>query len=131
MNKNNKGVFESSYLDIKYPKNNKLNSEYSEQLVEYLKNRYFRKEGKILDIGCGTGEMMRAFKKNNFQVEGTDIFPQAKEFTDEFNFKVGNLESEELQYEKESFDFIFSKSVIEHLRSPINILNESYRILKP
>ena len=131
MSKKNRGIFESTYLDIKYPINKNISSEYPYQLVEYLKDRYYKNEGKILDIGCGAGEMLRAFKKNNFVVEGTDIFPQTEDFTNEFKFKVGNLEIEELDYDSNSFDFIFSKSVIEHLRSPINILNESYRILKP
>ena len=75
--------------------------------------------------------MLRAFKNNNFEVFGTDIFPHSQKFEDEFNFKVGNIEEENLNYESNIFDSIFSKSVIEHLRKPMTILNESYRLLKP
>ena len=45
-------------------------------------------------------------------------------------FKV-DLQNEKYPFEDESFDIIFSKSVIEHLRDPDYLVDEAYRLLKP
>ena len=124
-----KNFFEKKeYLDLKYSSARAPHSNYPDKLAFYIKDNFFKNQGRLLDIGCGTGDMMRAFSKYGFEVSGTDI-AEVNEVSNKFNFVIGNLEEEKLNFDSNTFDFIFSKSVIEHLRNPINLLNESYRLL--
>ncbi len=123
-------IFQSSYLEVKYDLKSSNNNDYPFLLAKYLKKTFYKSNTHLLDIGCGRGEMLRAFHANNFEVSGTDISPQSEEDCGEFDFKIGNLEKEKLNYPDKKFNCIFAKSVIEHLRSPINLLSESHRMLK-
>jgi ubiquinone/menaquinone biosynthesis C-methylase UbiE len=73
----------------------------------------------LLDLGSGDGSFYRYCKKNGIQCEFTDGS------VDNIDF-----EKDKLKFENEKFDFILMNSVIEHLHNPINILNESKRVLK-
>lgn len=122
-------IFKRKYLDIKY--SNKKASSYPKLLTKYIKKNIFLSNGKILDIGCGNGEMLSAFKAEGFDVHGTDIYDQSDDFYKKFNFTLSDIENKRLSYTNDTFDFTFSKSVIEHISNTSNYLDESYRILRP
>lgn len=42
-----------------------------------------------------------------------------------------DLETDTIPFSDSEFDVIFTKSVLEHIHRPSNILNECYRVLKP
>ncbi|MCK5617368.1 methyltransferase domain-containing protein, partial [Candidatus Pacearchaeota archaeon] len=50
---------------------------------------------------------------------------------EEFDIKSCDIESAPFPYEDDYFDFIFSKSVLEHVVNVDNFLSQSYRVLKP
>lgn len=90
----------------------------------------FRK-GRILDIGCGFGELIEALKASGFDVKG--IVASKYEF-DECKRKGLSVllhdASKKLPYADESFDFIISIGSIEHIKGWQNALNEMHRVLK-
>jgi Methylase involved in ubiquinone/menaquinone biosynthesis len=45
--------------------------------------------------------------------------------------KQSNFDSETLPFEKDFFDFIYNKSLLEHLWHPDHLLKETLRVLKP
>ena len=47
------------------------------------------------------------------------------------NIKAVDIENSNLPFEDNSFDYVFSKSVIEHLYHPEKLFSEIYRVLKP
>lgn len=66
-----------------------------------------------------------------YQVKGVDLAKEAKELSEDLDIEVADIGKEPLPYKEGSFDVVFSKSLIEHLTNPENLINEAYRVLKP
>jgi SAM-dependent methyltransferase len=120
---------EDNYLKIKYSKQRAPKSGYPFLLANHLLQNYFKKKGTLLDIGCGTGDMLKAFDALDFECMGTDISPSCEEHCDGIQFNAVDILDEDLPYDDNSFEFIFSKSVIEHLSDPVRLFKESFRVL--
>ncbi|MBI4049930.1 MAG: methyltransferase domain-containing protein [Candidatus Doudnabacteria bacterium] len=119
------------YLNVFYNFNLKPKTDYPAKLANYLINRYKIQPGaEILDVGCGRGDLLRAFAKEGLLTQGLDLMPYDMELTAGLPIKHANFESERFPFEDESFDLVFSKSVIEHLHKPDNFLREARRVLK-
>jgi SAM-dependent methyltransferase len=111
------------------------------RLATWLRDEIFRaspsksgvspRPARLLDIGCGRGEHLAVFAELGFEVSGTDISPRAPELARGFDVAVADLEKEDLPFAPESFDFVFSKSVVEHLRNPDRLLTASFTALRP
>jgi len=86
---------------------------------------------KVLDIGCGSGYTLAMLKELNPLVEtyGVDII-KANDLPSFIKFYKVDLEKESLPFNDESFDFVMCRGVIEHVLNPLNIFNESFRVLK-
>ncbi|MFQ5769977.1 MAG: class I SAM-dependent methyltransferase [bacterium] len=94
--------------------------------IEQLKSR-----GKILDIGCGTGEFLHEMQINGWQVVGIEKERQAAEFAQRaYGLKVFTKELSKINYLKKSFDVITLWHVLEHLHDPVNILKIVKELLK-
>ena len=119
------------YLKIVYSDERRPKSDYNFKLARYLTNRHFCGSGRLLDIGCGRGDMLRGFASAGHQVSGVDISPDVAEYCEPFDAKVVDLEGDSAPYPKNSFDFVFSKSVIEHVRDPMQLLETAYELLVP
>jgi SAM-dependent methyltransferase len=55
----------------------------------------------------------------------------AARYCPEAELRTGDLENDGIPYEDESFDVIYSKSVIEHFHDPEKLAREMFRVLKP
>jgi len=89
-------------------------------------------EGKrILDVGCGLGLYVQAFRVYSADVHGVDVDParvaQASEMLP--NIRVGAAES--LPYPDAYFDVVFSNEVLEHVDDDGAAVRESLRVCKP
>jgi ubiquinone/menaquinone biosynthesis C-methylase UbiE len=96
--------------------------------------KYFQPNQKILEAGCGVGQVVLAMRKHGFDCHGLD-FAEAiikilnKKFPD-IPFDQGDIR--ELPYEDKSFDGYISLGVIEHFLSGQKLmLAEAARIIKP
>lgn len=86
----------------------------------------------ILDVGCGTGEILYYIKKfinPHAELFGVDLEknPLLKDYVKFFRC---DLEDGSLPFEEESFDVVISTFVLEHLRNPQKLFSESFRVLK-
>ena len=112
----------------------------TEEIDEIVKNTIL--EGKsVLDIGCGCGgAALHLIKKHGAKsVQGIDpeslVIKTAQQLAKKNNlsnkaiFKC--VEPGPLQYNKETFDVIFSKEVFLHILDKEALLKDVYRILKP
>ncbi len=124
-------LLSEKYLDVVYNEEVKPTGKYPDILAKWLLEAHLKKTGRLLDIGSGRGEHLKAFSKLGFEVAGLDISERAAEMCPEYDVRIANIEFEEMPYEKESFDFIFSKSVIEHTYQPAMMLDRMLSALRP
>lgn len=121
------GSVKKNYLDVVYNKKRTPYTDYPYKLASYLFKRFNLKEGmQLLDIGAGRGEYMQCFSSLAIRCFGVDICRselQEVAYTD--------ICTDILPYKSNSFDIVFHKSLIEHLPNASNLMNETYRILKP
>ena len=117
------------YLRVTYSKERAPYGPYPFQLAGYMCSNYYKHSGRILDIGCGRGDFLQAFSDFGLEPSGVDISPAALEYGHGFDVKILNLEKEDLLCEKK-FDFVFSKSVVEHMHNPIALAQSAYHNLK-
>jgi 2-polyprenyl-3-methyl-5-hydroxy-6-metoxy-1,4-benzoquinol methylase len=87
--------------------------------------------GRLLDVGCGSGEWLLFMRALGWQVEGIDFDERAVEIATQsgLNVRCGALEQQ--SYPSESFNAVILNHVIEHLPDPVGTLWECGRILAP
>lgn len=119
------------YLTIVYSEQRKPKSAYPAQLARYLEENAFRGKGRLLDIGCGRGDMLKAFAACGFDVAGLDISTATPQLCQPHLTMVADLERDQLPFPPGSFDCVFSKSVIEHVSNPLELLKKARAALRP
>jgi SAM-dependent methyltransferase len=87
--------------------------------------------GKILDVGCGTGEWLSFMRDLGWAVEGVEFDAAAADVAKQRGITVrcGSLRQQNLP--AASYDAITLNHVIEHVPDPIETLSECRRLLKP
>jgi len=116
------------------------NNRYDEKLCRYLRERFFVQGGaSILDVGCGTCRQVKHMAMAGMRVTGVDergvIIGDLADYVGGGSFTASfwrnDIETEALPCQDSTFDYVFSKSLIEHLVRPDNMIDEAYRVLKP
>lgn len=121
-----------SYLGVVYDANTRPHTAYPAQLAEYFIERFGLEEGgRFLDVGCGRGDFMKAFNGAGFDVIGVDIEKLESAVLDGTEVLQVDIEKENLPFDDNSFDIVFSKSVLEHVSNPEHFFREQLRVLKP
>lgn len=97
--------------------------------------------GKILDCGCGTGDMIAEMAGSLpecmfFGIDNSDpvlaLAEQLKTihlFGRHLNFVKGNVEK--MPFENNEFDVILNISMVHWVNNPLSMLNEIGRVVKP
>lgn len=122
----------SNYIKIFYNEKSLPYTKYPSELCGYLFQRFGMKRGdKLLDVGCGRGDFAKGFKDLGLEVFGIDREKGDSEILKGIEVKLRDIENEKFPFGDGIFDFVFSKSVIEHLRTPDNYIKEIHRVLRP
>jgi SAM-dependent methyltransferase len=99
------------------------------EIVRFFEESRIRKDARILDVGCGSGGLVRQLRARGYTcVAGCDW----KDIDADFPFTRADLNTEGLSaYADGSFDVAVSSEVIEHLENPAHILRELRRVVVP
>lgn len=89
-----------------------------------------RKTGKLLDVGCGSGDRLDIFRRLGFDTYGVEVSSSAEYAKGHFGLNVKQGDLFEANYPDSFFDVITLHNVLEHTHSPQKIIRELYRILK-
>lgn len=119
--------------------------------LKYAVKHFSAKKLRILDLGAFPGTWLRILQEYLLDYE-TELFgaglcvPEefAKTMKEKFGINIFSINLDptnaqlknknypcQLPFENESFDFISSLEIIEHLTSPVHMLKEALRVLKP
>lgn len=98
-----------------------------------LLDMFFRKKGKLLEVGSGTGEFLWLAKETGWQVQGLEPSAVACEYAKErYGLELRNKLWELSLFEKEEkFDAIVFWHVLEHIPSPISFMKQVNSLLAP
>lgn len=102
----------------------------------WLVGRQLRREkpsGRVLDVGCATGEFLRGIQEGSgWEAFGTDLSSYAVEVAHRspgLNITCGELA--DIAFPAEYFDAVFVRNVLEHVLEPEALIEELRRILRP
>ena len=90
-----------------------------------------RRQGRVLDVGCGRGFLLKVFQKRGWEVTGTELSDWAANCARGvlgLPVLTGNLQ--ELNLPANHFDAVVMWHVLEHVPDPRSTLAEVHRILK-
>ncbi|MBU1017692.1 class I SAM-dependent methyltransferase [Patescibacteria group bacterium] len=87
---------------------------------------------KTLDAGAGTGRLSVRLTEAGAEVTALDLSPEMLTILKSKNRKIETVEGdlEDMPFEDESFDMVFSSLAMVHLKKIEPFLDECYRVLK-
>ncbi len=90
-----------------------------------------QKRGKLLDVGCGNGQLLAKMRGLGWDVVGVEPDGQAVNVgRKEFRLEIYEGTLHEAGFPDDRFDAITMSHVIEHASDPIDLLKECRRVLK-
>jgi SAM-dependent methyltransferase len=97
-------------------------------LVDFVE--YYAQKGRLLDIGCSTGNFLMVAHQRGWDVTGVELAPNAAKIASEhYKLRVftGTLETAHLS--DLSYNVVTMWDVLEHLPNPARAVKECHRIL--
>lgn len=91
--------------------------------------RKYAESGRLLDIGCGTGEFLDVAARNGFQGFGLEPSRKAYEIARK-SHDVVRGELKDVSFKENHFDVITLWSVLEHVPEPSDFLRRLHSILR-
>jgi len=86
--------------------------------------------GRVLDVGCGSGERMRRLEPAGWECIGIDASEPAVTSGVEKGLDIRRAEATALPFPDESFDAVLMSHSIEHCQDPRRAVQEAARVLK-
>ncbi|EPR35549.1 methyltransferase type 12 [Alkalidesulfovibrio alkalitolerans DSM 16529] len=86
----------------------------------------------VLDVGCSVGIFLDTARERGWRTMGVELNERAVDYAvNTLKLDVRKALLEECGFAEASFDAVTLWGVIEHLKQPLPVLREIYRILKP
>jgi SAM-dependent methyltransferase len=94
--------------------------------------RHARPPGRMLDLGCGDGMVLALARRDGWEVQGVELFPEQAQLVREtlgLPVEVADIQSYEAA--PASWDVVVLTHVLEHLLDPVAALRKIRVLLKP
>jgi SAM-dependent methyltransferase len=106
-----------------------------DEITEWLA-RQFNSSDTVVELGCGTGLFSRTVAKSVKHLTATDLSPAMVRLSQEKLIRYDNVEIRiedcyDTTFEHATFDAVMMTNLIHIVKSPLKVLRESNRILKP
>lgn len=100
------------------------------QFLYYLK---FKNSDKILDIGCGRGQILKEAENLGLSSYGVDISEKGLRFAKHISpkSKIVCCNADSLPFKNSTFDRAIMLGTLEHFLDPVSALKEAKRVLIP
>lgn len=124
--------YERPYFNVANEKGyeNPDNPNYREALTRARK-QITQKNPRLLDIGCGTGNLLKMAREVGFQAEGLEVsISISKSVADQFPIHVYDGQYDHLPV-LPPFDAVAVWDVLEHLPDPVGFLRAMKKLIKP
>jgi SAM-dependent methyltransferase len=87
--------------------------------------------GRLLDIGCGSGEFLNQMRNFGWEVYGVEINPESAIIGNKKGLTIFCGELESADFPDDYFDVVVLSQCLEHVYSPSSYLREIHRIIRP
>ncbi|MDO9391319.1 MAG: class I SAM-dependent methyltransferase [bacterium] len=110
------------------------------EILALIASDGFPKSGKVLELGCGAGDVALLFAEKGYQVYGIDIVPSAIEWAREKSLKANIRAEFEIgdvtklgKWEDGYFDIVIDGHCLHCIIGDdrVEMLKEAYRVLRP
>jgi SAM-dependent methyltransferase len=88
-------------------------------------------KGRMLDVGCGDGSMLKLAEELGWDAEGVDFDADAVANARRKSLTVRAGALADQKYRDDSFDLVLMSHVIEHVPDPLGTMREIRRVLRP
>jgi SAM-dependent methyltransferase len=121
----------AKYTIDRGPENAALWSGFAREIMDRLE-RHSRWRGRLLDVGCDTGELLAEARNRGWIVTGVEPNrPLAAYVGDKLGVPVVAATLEEAELPAASVDAVVFNQVLEHVPDPSGFLREVHRVLVP
>jgi SAM-dependent methyltransferase len=100
-------------------------------LQRYTYLPHFEKPGRMLDLGCGSGDYMLEMKARGWETYGSELSASAAAAGRRARLDIRSGELRTAGFPSEYFDFVRLNHSLEHIPNPLEVLPEVRRVLKP
>ncbi len=111
-------------------------------LDKYVTHLAIPPKARVLEVGCGTGAVLRAIaRRPDFGGQATGVdqcptfvdtanrFAQREQVGDRLDFRVGD--AHRLDFPTGTFDVVIAHTLISHVTAPLAVLGEMARVVRP
>jgi SAM-dependent methyltransferase len=106
-----------------------------EFVAKWITTHVGNRPARVLDYGCGAGQIVALMRARGITVFGCDVFYGGGDYSDsvptELRPFVRRMEDGKIPFENASFDVVVSNQVFEHVPDMEQALREIARVLRP
>lgn len=104
--------------------------------AQWILDQKHGKNVRVLDYGCGAGEIVKELRRRDVNAFGCDVFYEGGDYSTSidptfFDSTIKRMEGNTIPFDSASFDFVINNQVMEHVKNLDCVLAEIQRVLKP